>query len=168
MPPEGPFFPGRRASARSLRDFPYLLSRHQWERDPPTFLAVMIVVIAGTFLATEIYRAEAKLLVRLGRESGFLDPAAPTGQVVSLGQSRESEISAELEILKSRELAIKVVDALGPSVILDDPDDQTLGTNFVQVQIRRIRKSLRAAGQRIWILLEEVKVISPMEDRKKL
>ena len=166
MPPESSFFPGERHSARSLRDFPYLLSRHKW-KGILYFLAVMIVVIAGTFLATEIYRAEAKLLVRLGRESGFLDPAAPTGQVVSLGQSRESEISAELEILKSRELAIKVVDALGPSVILDDPDDQTLGTNFVQVQIRRIRKSLRAAGQRIWILLEEVKVISPMEDREK-
>ena len=166
MPPESSFFPGERHPARSLRDFPYLLSRHKW-KGILYFLVVMIVVIAGTFLATEIYRAEAKLLVRLGRESLSLDPATATRQVVSLGQSRESEISAELEILKSRELAIKVVDALGASVILDDPDEQTLGTNFVQDQIRRIRKSLRAAGQRIWILLEEMKVISPMEDREK-
>jgi len=166
MPPESSLFPGERYPARSLRDFPYLLSRHKW-KGILYFLVVMIVVIAGTFLATEIYRAEAKLLVRLGWKSVSLDPAAPTGQVVPLSQSQESEISTELEILKSRELAIKVVDAIGPSVILDDPDDQTRGTNFVQVQIRRIRKSLRAAGQRIWILLEEMKVISPMEDREK-
>ena len=50
----------------------------------------------------EIYRSDAKLMVRIGRESVTLDPTATTGQVIAVGPSRESEINSEMEILKSR------------------------------------------------------------------
>jgi uncharacterized protein involved in exopolysaccharide biosynthesis len=102
---------------RSLRDFYYVLFRHKW-KIVLFFLAVMATVTAGTYSAPEIYRAEAKLLVRIGRENVSLDPTATTGQTISIGQSRESEINSELEILKSRELAEKVVDTIGHKVFL--------------------------------------------------
>jgi uncharacterized protein involved in exopolysaccharide biosynthesis len=102
----------------TIRDFFYVLFRHK-RKAIAFFLIVLIATIAGAFLAAEIYRSDAKLMVRIGRESVTLDPTASTGQVISVGPSRESEINSEIEILKSRELAQKVVDAIGPNVILE-------------------------------------------------
>ena len=96
----------------------------------------MTTVTLGTFLVAEIYKSEARLLVRIGRESVSLDPTATTGQVISVGQSRESEINSELEILKSRELAQKVVDAIGPRAFLERPDELKLGVNNAQDTLR--------------------------------
>jgi len=100
---------------RSLRDFYAIIFRHKW-KVILFFFAVVATVAAGTFLAAEVYKAEAKLLVRLGRENVSLDPTATTGQVISIGQSRESEMNSEMEILKSRELAehidLRPLDAL--------------------------------------------------------
>lgn len=81
------------------------------------FLAVVLLVTLGTFLAPLRYQSEAKLLVRLGRESVTLDPTASTGQVVSVSQSRQSEINSELEILSSPVLAETVVDSIGDEAI---------------------------------------------------
>ena len=53
---------------RSLRDFYSILFRHKW-KVTIFFLAVMTTVTVGTFLTTEIYKAEAKLLLRIGREN---------------------------------------------------------------------------------------------------
>ncbi len=60
-------------------------------------------------------------MIRLGRESVTLDPTATTGKVVNIGQERESEINSEMEIIGSRELAEKVVDALGVKTIIYGP-----------------------------------------------
>ena len=111
---------------RSMRDFYAILFRHKW-KVIVFFLAVMVTVTLGTFLTAEIYRSEAKLLVRFGRESVGLDPTATTGQTISIGQSRESEINSELEILKSRELAERVVDKIGPKAFLERPDEEIIG-----------------------------------------
>ena len=110
---------------RSLRDLYYVLFRHR-RKTLLFFAAVVVTVTAGTFLVPETYRSEAKLLVRLGRESVSLDPTATTGQVVHVGQSRENEINSEMEILKSRELVQKVVDSFGASVFLHGSGDRAI------------------------------------------
>ena len=102
----------------SLRDVYYILFRHKrkviW-----FFFGVFLTVALVTFLMPEIYQSEAKLLVRLGRESVSLDPTATTsGQVISVNTRRESEIKSELEILNSRDLAEKVVDSIGPEAFV--------------------------------------------------
>jgi uncharacterized protein involved in exopolysaccharide biosynthesis/Mrp family chromosome partitioning ATPase len=107
-----------RVPERSLRDFYYILFRHKW-KVVLFFLAVITTVTAGTLLMPEVYQSDAKILVRLGRESVTLDPTAATGQVLSVSQNRENEINSELEILRSRELAEKVVDVFGPQAILE-------------------------------------------------
>ena len=71
---------------RSLRDLYYVLFRHR-RKIFLFFAAVVVTVTVGTFMSPEIYRSEAKLLVRLGRESVSLDPTATTGQIVNVGQS---------------------------------------------------------------------------------
>jgi uncharacterized protein involved in exopolysaccharide biosynthesis/Mrp family chromosome partitioning ATPase len=106
----------------SMRDFYNVLFRHK-TKILIFFFSVVIVVTLGTLLASEVYLSEAKLMVRIGRESVALDPTASTGQVVNIGSERESEINSETEILKSQELAEKVVDAIGVKNILEGPED---------------------------------------------
>jgi len=102
---------------QSVRDICNVLFRHQ-RKFILFFLIVMVPVTLWTFIAPEIYQSNAKLLVRLGRESVTLDPTATTGPVNLVDQSRENEVKSEIEILKSQELVENVVDALGASVFL--------------------------------------------------
>lgn len=84
-----------------------------------TFLAGVTLTLGYFALATRIFRSEAKLLVRMGRESVTLDPTATTGQVVAMADSRESEVNAIAELLSSRGIAEKIVDQFGAGVILE-------------------------------------------------
>lgn len=115
---------------QSIRDLFFVLFRHKW-KIIVFFLVVVTVVTLGTLVAPSIYQSEAKLLIRVGRESVTLDPTASTGQVISIGQQRETEVKSELEILKSRDLIEKVVDAIGPAAFLKPPEDSngTSGKN---------------------------------------
>ncbi|MEQ8790490.1 MAG: GumC family protein [Pirellulaceae bacterium] len=82
------------------------------------FLLVMSGAVAAILLMQPRYMSEAKLFVRLGRESVTLDPTATTGQTVSISESREVEINSIIEILRSRAVAEKVVEKLTPERIL--------------------------------------------------
>jgi uncharacterized protein involved in exopolysaccharide biosynthesis/Mrp family chromosome partitioning ATPase len=103
---------------QSLRDLFYIGFRHKGKM-LAWFLTVMAGVTAFTFLTSETYRSTAKLLLRLGRESVTLDPTATTGPIISVSQSRASEIQVELEILQSQELTERLVSALGPDVFCE-------------------------------------------------
>ena len=155
---------------RSLRDFYSILFRHKW-KVTIFFLAVVTTVTVGTFLTTEIYKAEAKLLLRIGRENVSLDPTATTGQVISIGQSRESEINSELEILKSRELAEKVVDALGPKSFLEMPDESILDPAApmgpAQEGLRGLRRIFGWLGSRLQESLIAAGIVTPLSDRER-
>ena len=84
-----------------------------------TFLVGVAVTLAYLSLAPRKYKSEAKLLVRIGRESITLDPSATTGQFVAMAESRDSELHAIEELLTSRASAEKIVDRFGPEVILE-------------------------------------------------
>ncbi len=93
------------------------------------FAAVAVVgVVAFALLTPRQYRSEAKLLVRLGRENVALDPTSTFGQgpVLAVPNSREEEINSVIEVLRSRVLIDKVVDAIGADVVLGDaPMDES-------------------------------------------
>jgi uncharacterized protein involved in exopolysaccharide biosynthesis/Mrp family chromosome partitioning ATPase len=125
----------------SLRDLYTVIFRHE-TRIIFFFFAVMITVTLGTFLASEVFQSDAKLLVRLGRESVSLDPTATTGQVVSIGQDRENEVNSELAILLSRELAEKVVDAVGFDTLIEGPAELSGAADTPPANIRRWVKAL--------------------------
>jgi uncharacterized protein involved in exopolysaccharide biosynthesis len=105
---------------KSLRDVYTVIFRHKtkvlW-----FFFSLMATLIVGTLLAANIYQSTAKLMVRLGRESVSLDPTATTGKMINISTDSETQINSELEILNSRELAERVVDALGVQIILYGP-----------------------------------------------
>src|SRR5437899_10683207 len=103
----------------SLRDLAPIVYRHR-RKMGLFFLAVMAAVTAYVLLCPRVYRSQAKLFVRLGRENATLDPTATVGQapVVAVPQSRENELNTVVEILNSRVLLEKVVDSIGPQAIL--------------------------------------------------
>jgi capsular exopolysaccharide synthesis family protein len=112
----GPTQPGG-ARKRTLRDLLYIIFSHK--RKVLIFMVVLFGAVAvTTFLRPRIYRSEARLMVRLGRESVSLDPTATIGEIVNINRTYDWEVNAELEILKSREIAERVVDELGTNMVL--------------------------------------------------
>ena len=107
------------SSARSLtsRDFVYVLFRHKWKM-VFFFTTAVCLVTAVTICSSAIYRSEAKLLLKIGRESVTLDPTAATGPVMHVTQSRRSEINSEIEILRGRDLIEQVIDSIGCDQLL--------------------------------------------------
>jgi uncharacterized protein involved in exopolysaccharide biosynthesis len=84
------------------------------------FLTALGLAGAALFVIGPKYESEAKLFVRLGRESISLDPTATTGQTISVNESREVEINSIIEVLRSRSIAERVVDRLTPAVVLGE------------------------------------------------
>lgn len=75
------------------------------------FLLVVAAVAAAAFVRPPIYQAEARLMVRIGREyayhpevAGAQGPRAPTLAEI---------VNSEVEILSSRDLAAQVVQSIG-------------------------------------------------------
>ena len=90
---------------------------HRWK------VAVWTVLVAGISILALIvwprkYESEAKLFLRLGRESVSLDPTATTGATIQVLESRENQLNSAREMLKSRVLLEQVVESIGAETIL--------------------------------------------------
>ncbi|MGI8979942.1 MAG: GumC family protein [Pirellulaceae bacterium] len=90
-----------------------------WRYSLGFFAVVMLLTFAGSFMLPRAYYSDARLFVRFGR-TAVMDPTATatSGQVVSLYDTRESELNSLLEVLRSRSLLEKVVETLGADNIL--------------------------------------------------
>ena len=93
-------------------------SYRSWRLGAAGFVLVFGAVCLYTALQGPKYRSEAKLYVRLGRESASLDPTALPGPSVASAESRALEINSVLEVLSSEELARQVVAQLGSDAVL--------------------------------------------------
>jgi capsular exopolysaccharide synthesis family protein len=107
----------QRTHQKSLRDFYRVLFRHKC-KSLLVFVVVVGAVTVVTFTATEIYESQAKLLVKPGRESLTVDPTVPEDRILSINRRMEEHLNSELEILKSRTLSERAVDAIGPEKFL--------------------------------------------------
>jgi polysaccharide biosynthesis protein PslE len=107
------------ATGASGANRPWFLLRHKWKA-LALFVTIMGAAVAVTALSSRTYRSEAKLFVRLGRENATVDPTATLGRdpIVAVPVTRDNEINSVVEILGSRVLLDKVVDAIGPDAIL--------------------------------------------------
>jgi polysaccharide biosynthesis protein PslE len=90
------------------------------------FTLVFAVSVAYFVLAKRLYTAEARLFIRLGRETVGLDPTATTNQVISVQDARESEVNSVTQLILSRAVAEEVVDAVGADAILESSPDRSL------------------------------------------
>ncbi len=104
-------------SAAATRNVFRVLFRHR-RKMLVFFCATMGLVVLGLIFLPRTYTSDARLFVRLGKESVSLDPTATVSQTVDVQDTRESEINSEIEILRSRGLMEDVVTKLGPDEIL--------------------------------------------------
>ena len=116
------------------------------------FLLIMSATTAITFSIPKTYRSDGELLARLGRENVMLEPTAMIGHeaAVIIPQSRENEIDSIAEILKSRLLIEKVVDAVTPALLLDLPDGQPATTEQGPLAVGSPRqRAIRLVSQQL-------------------
>ena len=155
-----------RTSQGSLRDIYYILFRHKWKMIL-FFLTVTVTVLVRTYRIPEVYRSEAKLLVRLGRENVTLDPTVTTGQIININQSYEKEVNLELEILKSRELVENVVDSIGPDAFLKHPARKLFAIGADDKVIRKTTPEALNEVKKSQSSSERFNLVKQSEDRDK-
>jgi uncharacterized protein involved in exopolysaccharide biosynthesis len=126
-------------------DFLRSAFRRQQTKFRLAFIGTCAVVFVGVLMMPKKYESEAKLFVRVGRESVTLDPTATTttGQTISYYDSRESEINSVLDVLQSRIITERVVDHIGPEEILNGGSnrEQAIRTLTKTVFVSHAKKS---------------------------
>lgn len=153
---------------KSLRDIYYIIFRHKWKAIW-FFIGAIIIVNLISFFSPRIYRSEAELLIKIGRESGpALESAVAPNQFVDVTAQRENELNSEISILKNRELMEKVVDSIGVEAILKGYDKETGGQGLGQKILGIPRKLIALPFEGVAKLLsffdsEEVKKLKQRE-----
>ncbi|MCA9039358.1 MAG: hypothetical protein KDA65_03320 [Planctomycetaceae bacterium] len=89
-----------------------------WRTVVVVFIATFILTQAISMVLPRKYASEAKLFVKVGKESIGVDPTATTGTTLPIYESREAEIRSIMEIITSRAVLERVIDKVGPQVIL--------------------------------------------------
>ncbi|MCA9071885.1 MAG: hypothetical protein KDA84_23315 [Planctomycetaceae bacterium] len=107
------------------------------------FGVVLGLVVLAINLVPATYESEAKLFVRVGRESVALDPTATTGQTISVYESRENEINSVVDVLQSRGILERIVSNMASELIAESPKE---GTNYSKQQLDN---AVRGLGQSI-------------------
>jgi uncharacterized protein involved in exopolysaccharide biosynthesis len=110
--------------------------RHKWKM-AIVFTFVMAATVGYLFVAKPKFTSEAKLFVRLGKESVALDPTATTGQTVGVQESREKEIFSVQSLVQSRNVLERVVNKVGAARILGESDEET--TDWLPVDLEYVK-----------------------------
>lgn len=124
-----------------------ILKKHQ-RGSLAIFAGILLVVAFAVQIAPKTYRSEAKLFVRVGRESVSLDPTATTGQTISVYESRENEINSVIDVLQSRVILESIAEHLSSDLGIQEESSQS-GANNHALQIDR---SIRALEQSIEVI----------------
>ena len=105
----------------SLSTFINALKNH-WFAGVLVFIATVVLAVLAMFYLPRTYESEAMIFVKLGRETVSLDPTATTGSTMPVLESRDNEINSIRDMLYSRGIMERVVDRLGPEVVLGDAE----------------------------------------------
>jgi uncharacterized protein involved in exopolysaccharide biosynthesis/Mrp family chromosome partitioning ATPase len=115
------------------------------------FRRKLIYAVGGTILLATIlamlilpprYHSEAKLLVRLGRESVVIDPTAQIGEQAVPMEGRDKEINSEIELLKSRKLTEEIITSIGPNRLLGRSADAAVSDKDVAAAVTLVESKL--------------------------
>ena len=107
-------------STFSLGEYVELVFRHKKKILFCPLLAVGLGALVVLFWP-RTYRSEAKMFLRVGRETVGLDPTATTGQTMAYQSGdRKDEVKSAIQVIGSRGVIGKVVDRLGPEVVLGE------------------------------------------------
>ena len=96
--------------------------KHYWFAGVLVFVATIALAVLAMFFLPKTYESEAMIFVKLGRETVSLDPTATTGSTMPVLESRDNEINSIRDMLYSRGIMERVVDRMGPEVVLGDAE----------------------------------------------
>ncbi len=112
-----PAQPGAPAPAgMSLDDVVYTLFRHKWLILAFVMLG-LVGVVAVSFLKPPLYLSKAQVLVRYVENRAAVGPEAEKS-IRPMGEDSYSAIRSEMEVLKSLDVALRAVEAVGPEKVL--------------------------------------------------
>lgn len=94
------------------RDVARIVFRH-WRKMALFAVATMGLTLLAIALFPRSYRSEAKLYIRVGRESVALDPTATTGETIMLQKTQADEVNSAMNLLTSREVLRQAVAQVG-------------------------------------------------------
>jgi len=124
----------------SLRDLLTIFFKHR-AKILTIFSIVVVMVTITTFFASPVYEAKSTLLVKYGREYMNQSEVGRSAPMMSL--DREEIINSEIQILKSPDLAQKVIESIKLSQIYPDlAKAETRDKRPMDVAIARFEKSL--------------------------
>ncbi len=103
-------------NSNTFLDIRQVLLRHR-RKAGIVFALLFCTAVGSLYVIEPEYQSESSLLVRMGRENASLDPTATTGERITVNDSRAQELNSILNMIASRQIAEKVVDALGADVI---------------------------------------------------
>lgn len=112
------------------RDVARVVFRH-FRRMAMVFFGVVILTLLVIALYPRGYTSEAKLFLKVGRESVALDPTATTGQTIMLQKTQVDEVNSALQVLTSREVLQRVVERVGAEQIVSDTPKAQAGTGEI-------------------------------------
>jgi uncharacterized protein involved in exopolysaccharide biosynthesis/Mrp family chromosome partitioning ATPase len=114
----------------------------RWRLIASVALFVLLGTVAAIIYMPPHYGSEAKLLVRLGRESVVIDPTARIGQAAVPMEGRDKEINSEIELLKSRKLTEAIVQSLGANRVLGLSRELPTTSEHVNAAIKLVEEKL--------------------------
>ena len=137
----------------SLRDLLLIVFKHKY-KILMAFLAIVITVTIITFWLSPVYEATSSLLIKFGREYVYRSEVGD-GNVPSTYFERHllEVLNTEMEILKSRDLAEKIITALGVENLYPDlvapPEELPIleqAVRLFQDLVKKVTSALRPAG----------------------
>lgn len=135
-----------------------VLKRRKWI----IVLWPLACVVLGALLFAffpRTYQSEARLFLRVGRESVGIDPTATTGQTMPLYNSnRKDEVKSAETVFQSKNVAAQVVDQLGADAILRGGDVENDGKPGVLSSV--IRKPVE-------FVVNWIKSLDPISQREE-
>lgn len=127
---------------RSPRDFVQIIFKHKG-KILLFFLIITLPLMLWVIMQPSLYQSKAKILVKEGRENTIPTPEMTEGPIL-VDITRPEDINSEIEILKSRLLAEKVVEALGTD-LKKSPSKTTQGLSSSSSTIQQ--SFLRIGGE---------------------
>ncbi len=110
------------------RDVARVICRH-FRLMAAIFFSVVLLTLLVIALYPRGYTSEAKLFLRVGRESVALDPTATTGQTIMLQKTQVDEVNSALQVLTSQEVLQRVVERVGAQQIVSDTPQAPAGAS---------------------------------------
>lgn len=125
----------------SLRDLLTIFFKHR-TKILTIFSIVVVMVTITTFLVSPVYKAKSTLLVKYGREYMNESEVGKSAPMMSL--DREEIINSEIQILKSPDLAKRVIESIKLNQMYPDlAKDQSKDSRLMDVAVTSFENSLK-------------------------